>query len=509
MTAPATVIPPPLDDDVDDVVWALQTAAVQWRRGAKADAVVWLRRAVDAAIQSGSAQRAMELNAMIASVEEKLVASVFDAVPDETTTTTSAPDVDALLAPPAPGSTDVDSLLSSPARKAGVSIDIEFEEVEMVDRTDVMPPRQPMESVPPDSTTESLAKVRSGPPPPPSGRPNAAPDLDEPTFDGSSPLPRFPSTPDSDLDAPTQTHSISITGEVDRPTMAEEPRFTDPSPPPVMEEPPPPPDPSAPPPPPSAPPANDDDAGARVGAIDLADVPGLQDLPPEAQQEFAGKARLEKLDVDEEVGSFAVALVLEGWASIMPTIADVTCAFAQAGDVVFTHGTLEEGVALRVVAGETDTIVAVWDKDALADATAGCPWVADELRVVADRFQALAGAGMGPLGDRLDDSLRQSVTDRCRVRRLLPGELIVEKNHELPGMFIVGGGTLEIVGDSGQIEQELGPGDFLFPASVMSAAPAPSLARAAESGALVLFTERIVAMELIVTVSPLLEILAS
>lgn len=44
MSAPDDMIPLPLDDD--DVAWALQTAAVQWRRGAKPDAVLWLRRAV-------------------------------------------------------------------------------------------------------------------------------------------------------------------------------------------------------------------------------------------------------------------------------------------------------------------------------------------------------------------------------------------------------------------------------------------------------------------------------
>lgn len=526
----ATQIPPPLDDDADDVVWALQTAQVQWRRGAKADAVVWLRRAVDAAIQSGNAKRALELNAMIAGVEERLVASVFDS-PDETTTTSSAPDVDELLEPPRARlhSGDVDDLLGSiPPRGPGVSIDIEFEEVEMVDRTDVMPPRQTQSLL-----ADSVAPHTDSSPPPVS---SSAPVTED------EPLPRFPSSPDGDTDAATLTHSVSITGEVDRPTFADEVRFTDPSPPPIIEPsapprapqtPPPPPHrpksevptppsapprpkseapfpPSEPPPPLPPPPAPEEvDDGVRIDKVSFSDVAGLQDLPPEAQLEFASKARREKLDVDEEVGQFAVALVVEGWASIMPNIADVTCAFAQAGEVVFTDGTLEEGVALRVVAGETDTVVAVWDKAALAAATADCPWVADELRVVADRFQALAGAGMGPLGDRLDDSLRQSVTDRCEVRTLLPGEEIVEKGAEVPGMFIVGGGSVELVSESGEVEQALGPGDFLFAASVMSNTPAPSKARAAETGALVLFAERMIAHELIVTVPPLLEILAS
>src|SRR5262245_20573643 len=75
------VIPPPLDDDDDDVAWALQTAAVQWNRGARADAVVWLRRAVDAAIACGSAQRTKDLTRLAAVVADSLVAEAM-AQPD-------------------------------------------------------------------------------------------------------------------------------------------------------------------------------------------------------------------------------------------------------------------------------------------------------------------------------------------------------------------------------------------------------------------------------------------
>src|SRR5687767_4848738 len=67
------VIPPPLEDDDDDVAWALQTAAVQWDRGALADAVVWLRRAVDAAIAAGNARRTKELNRLATEFSEVMV----------------------------------------------------------------------------------------------------------------------------------------------------------------------------------------------------------------------------------------------------------------------------------------------------------------------------------------------------------------------------------------------------------------------------------------------------
>ena len=56
-SAPPT-FPEALDDDDDDVTWALQTAGVQWKRGAHADALEWLRRAAESAVDGGRAIRA-------------------------------------------------------------------------------------------------------------------------------------------------------------------------------------------------------------------------------------------------------------------------------------------------------------------------------------------------------------------------------------------------------------------------------------------------------------------
>src|SRR5215475_15576426 len=96
------VIPAPDADDDDDVAWALQTAAVQWQRGQRADAVVWLRRAVDASISAGRAERTRELTRLAASVADRLVVEAM-AVPDS-----QAP-------PRAQESEDVDELLARPS----------------------------------------------------------------------------------------------------------------------------------------------------------------------------------------------------------------------------------------------------------------------------------------------------------------------------------------------------------------------------------------------------------
>ncbi len=220
------------------------------------------------------------------------------------------------------------------------------------------------------------------------------------------------------------------------------------------------------------------------------------------------RARIERMGTGEDLSFFSVVLVLEGWVKLMPAIADVTCATAAAGEVVFTQGTLEDGVALRVVAGQNGTTLATWDRETFDAITQSCPWVADELRLIADSFQALAGVALGTLGERLDDALREVVTSRCQVLTLLPGEVLVTQGKPVPGMHIVGAGLIELVDPSGLVVSTASPGDFLLTDQVLAGGVSPHTARAASTGALVLFAQRMVAHELLVSVPPLLEILA-
>src|SRR5438034_3348139 len=66
------------DDDDDDVAWALSTAQVQWKRGSQADAVVWLRRAIDSAVAVGATWRAAELTRQTDELEAYLVSGPAD-----------------------------------------------------------------------------------------------------------------------------------------------------------------------------------------------------------------------------------------------------------------------------------------------------------------------------------------------------------------------------------------------------------------------------------------------
>jgi len=578
-------IPPPLDSDDDDVAWALQTAQVQWKRGAYADAIVWLRRAVDSAISAGHAPRANDLSGAAWRLTEQMLAHADEVVDPASD----------------PGTDEVDDLLSRvPAPVSREEISIEFEATrtipdpdterkltpippaslspngpdafEVDDRVTITTDESPSMAVPsprpaphraargarparaprspPSPRDRRPPPVRAAPPkavlpppplPPPPPRPVEAPPL--PRFDSESldaaesdpSIPTFDDKTSTEIGLPTETPPPNEMNFSEAPTIAES--FLDEPPLPVeafRSDVPPalagsateaPPDslpPSSGPRPssrqgegralPSQPPESRRSAEPEIAGISFENVRALQDLPEDAQQELAEQARLERLARGDELTGFGIALVVKGWVSIMPAIADVPGARAAAGEVVCTSGTLTDGVMLSVVAGEDETLVALWDAEALGRATADCPWVADELGLVADRFQTLAGVTMGAMGDRLDEALRAMVTSRCEVRALAPYEILVHKGRPVPGMHIVGAGRIEIVegeGETADLKDELGPGDFLFAAQVLQGGPAPFFARAGKSGALVLFAERMTAHELLLSVPPLLEIFAT
>jgi CRP-like cAMP-binding protein len=172
-----------------------------------------------------------------------------------------------------------------------------------------------------------------------------------------------------------------------------------------------------------------------------------------------------------------------------------------------SRGTIDYVAPVRLIAASDRARVATWDERAVEAAFRTCPWVEDELRAAGDRFQAEVGLTMGPLGERLDPSLRADVTGRLKLRALAEHEVFATRGKPIPGLLVVGAGELELVdGEGAAPGAVLRAGDFLFPNEVLRAAPAPTTARAARGGALVLFAERGVAQELLVTCPPLLEI---
>lgn len=505
--------PQPLDDDDDDVAWALQTAQVQWKRGGQADAIVWLRRAAESADALGLVWRAADVRR----AADELTVELASFVP-------------APSRPPVSigGGGDVDDLLESDDGLDEIDVSSTEAAVERVaiDHSGPLPSYAPIDDdefeedvlAIDDDEVESAAEhdvVRVPTPAPVYARESmidAAEVLEDDELADEDEESDEDEIPEDALDAPLHVEPYS------RPPMSSEPptdrdalgldsyreEADEPVTQPHLE------DPhlasivsTRPGPEPNLEPEGD----PHIGDVVLGEVRGLEDLPPEGQVSLVRQVHIEQLSTEEEVSAFGLALVLKGAVSVMPTIADVACARAAKGDIVWSEGHVEDGVALRLVAAENGTEVATWDASVLHEAVHDMPWVVDDLKTLADRYQALAGVAMGPMGERLDDSLRSMVTDRCEVKRFLPGEELVEKGKPVGGMFIVAAGRVEIADDD-DVKQELGSGEFLFASQVLAGGAAPHSARAGQGGALVLFAGRSSAHELLVSVPPLLEIFA-
>ncbi len=244
-----------------------------------------------------------------------------------------------------------------------------------------------------------------------------------------------------------------------------------------------------------------------AATLDLSEVEAFSDLPEDARETFAKAATISRITAGEEVSGFALAYVMTGEVDVAATLVDATASHLTKGGVLRARGTPTENVPLRLVCTTPEGCVAVWSDDAVTEAFTSCPWVEDDLRAASDYVQTLAGVTMGPLGDRLDAMLRDLVTSRLTVRSLLAGEVLVEAGSVVPGIVVVGVGRLELF-DKDAVVRLVRSGEFLFPEQILGAGPAPYGARAGAGGALVMAGDRRTAQELMVTVPPLLEILA-
>ncbi|MGD0675641.1 MAG: hypothetical protein ABSC94_09500 [Polyangiaceae bacterium] len=243
--------------------------------------------------------------------------------------------------------------------------------------------------------------------------------------------------------------------------------------------------------------------------LDLSSVEKLADLPNDARVSFARRAVVKELARNDEASNFALALVLEGSVEVAATIVDSPAFRLDAGAVLRGRGTIHSITPIRLVAATDHARVATWDERAVADAFRSCPWIEDDLRIAGNRTQALVGVTMGALGERLDPVLRGTVTNRMRLRVLAEYEVFARAGAPIPGLLVVGGGELELVGKTGvPTGAILRAGDFLFPNEVLRAAPAPNSVRAAKGGAIILVAERGITHELLVTCPPLLELFA-
>lgn len=136
--ADSAVIPPPRDDDPEDVFWALSTATTLHQRGDRSEALRWLRRAAEQASDQNADARAVEL---------------MKAAADLSATLGSAPAPSAVAAPAARPSTPP-PLPKRPASVPAPPL-----------RPSVPPPRPPSVPAPPLKPTVPSARVPAPPAP--------------------------------------------------------------------------------------------------------------------------------------------------------------------------------------------------------------------------------------------------------------------------------------------------------------------------------------------------------
>ena len=245
---------------------------------------------------------------------------------------------------------------------------------------------------------------------------------------------------------------------------------------------------------------------AAAAKLDLDAVEAFADLPDDARTAFAAAAKVSTLDEGEEVSGFALAFILEGTVDVAATMVDAPAARLAAGAVLRSRGTTDEGVPMRLI-GVQSGIVATWTDAEVEDAFRTCPWVEEDLRTAADRMQTLVGVTIGPLGERLDASIREEIIGKLTMKTLLAGDVVVTQGEPMVGLILIGVGELELM-DGDKVAGVVGSGEFLFATEVLGGGDVPRTARAGAGGALILYGDRHIAQELLVTCPPLLEVFA-
>jgi hypothetical protein len=502
-------IPPALETDTEDVSWALQTAEALWKRNERIDALVWLRRAAQAAGEAEHDDRALELANDAAELAEWIgsFASPTGASLSAFPLSKMRPLADAVN----------ESRTTQIDESEDVSFEVTLESGPSLPRDRMDTPMLDDERFSPSPAQSGSSGHGSEPPPAAQPRAPRVPSAAEKHAGMLDPWAESEARARSSLhddETPTRPASASRQRDADEvftsaPAIAEarpgQSRRRSPPPLPPLDA-------------VSAAAAGVTVGGAHAGpnasarsdrGLDLSNVDALSDLPDDAREAFASAAVVVELSRDEEISGFALALILAGVVDLAATIVDTPAQRMEVGEVIRARGTIEHIAPVRLVAASLRAKVATWDEHAVNEAFRTCPWVEGDLRAASDRLQALVGATMGPLGERLDPMLRAQVASKLTLRALSEHEVFAARGKPIPGLLVVGAGELELVGDDGAPDGTvLRAGDFLFPHEVLLAGVAPSTVRASKGGALVLFADRHAAQELLVTCPPLLEIFA-
>ncbi len=158
-------IPQVLPSDPEDVVWALQTAETLWKRNERSDAIVWLRRAAQAAGEAELDERALELSKIAAELSDQLQSAdksiEIDVVTDEPSAR-ALPEAAAGAPTPVPAAGPIPSFPKPLPKPAAAP--------PSPNKPPPLPPRKP---APPKVSAPSIPMDQV--PPPPSGVPGSTP----------------------------------------------------------------------------------------------------------------------------------------------------------------------------------------------------------------------------------------------------------------------------------------------------------------------------------------------
>jgi hypothetical protein len=182
-----TALPEPRPEDDEDVVWGLSTAKALWARGERADALVWLRRAAEAAESAGQSFRSSEIGLYVSELEDVVAANVHEGrAPMH-----ASPEIDAPALPriapsedPDGGDTIADATVAAAQLEIRRRID---------DEEETLVRRHPQTSQPPAGASQLASDVQAAQhhaqvlPPPPGASAPAAPAFGSPPMDASNP----------------------------------------------------------------------------------------------------------------------------------------------------------------------------------------------------------------------------------------------------------------------------------------------------------------------------------
>lgn len=558
-------LPRPRDDDAEDVAWALSTAEALWKRGERADAISWIRKAATAAAEAEAdlrvlelAKAAAELSAMITPGEptgeiapqpmsgEALPESAIEVDLDDAPAAPVAPPrkpppPPRAKAPPRPAAMPTPNPFPSPLRAVALA-DIALAEPVVDEEAPRLSPMAVREA----EHHESQPRIPTVPPPAPDRapsqmemravRPVALPPA---PATGAQSEPRVatirsnptPSTP-APANAPESAGVSSEVLEAARPRTARpRPLSIRPAAPPAeplhLED-----LPVEPPRRPTSRPSSSRPApapaatssqpfpqapalpqldfvalrGEQVRSEEVEHVEGLDEIPDDARNSLIDAARAVPLSADQSIPAPAAIMVLTGEVEVRSANHAVRIDVIAPGQMRMLAPVAPADSELVIVGGVGGARVLAVSAERVERLRKHAPWVVQELEPASDDVHVVAGALRGKLGRRLDGDVLEQILDCTDVVRLAPSVVVVKKGEPVRALIVVGAGELALRSDDGP-EGRVVAGEILFARELLEHSAAPAQVRAGPAGALLLVATRASTAELLGRAESLVELL--